>query len=651
MSILNTKVSWFKSTTNSEVQVSFPIKNFLELIRTGKYKDKIEKLREGNKDIKRTLPTIAFHGQFEYSRKASNFIEASGLIILDIDSMNPDDLEESKQEIMDSSDSVFAAMISPSGNGIKVLYYVEPDTITKDNYRSIGKEIITQFADYGDVDFLSITDTLIMTYDPNILINENAEPDIIHIKEVKIKSSELEPRDASKELWENPEDFFEVVLDQQIIQRVSSNFHFIQVAVLELAKFGFYHPANDLSFVIHYSEAHFKMSSDNKIRFLEAAELAKTYPQTRWAYDTRAKREETQEIDYSAFQDDEVGMSVYDDFDEDDEPNDELKTTEEDSDESDDGLIDYSTLYKSVIATILEGDRVGREISLENFAEVFRFRGTGILTVTGIPGHGKTEFVDQILVDLMRMYGESSYIIGFEQTPEEHIVKLSRRMMGVNITCESWDIEKNEPKFMENYKFITDHIQHYDVKKHGGKIEKALVMAAEWIQKQRRSGKDPKYVIMDPFNMLTTMGKMTGYERAEEILRQLTHFSHQMGVMVILVAHPFKMKKDEKTGEYEIPDFYSVKGSSAFFEMSYHGLTIYRTNGMVLVKVLKVKQNNLGEREAVVWFSYDKQSGRYIPCDEDGTELGGDHRDKDWISKAKIVLESIEKKRKEIAIK
>ena len=581
MSILNTKVSWFKSTTNSEVQVSFPIKNFLELIMTGKYKDKIEKLREGNKDIKRTLPTIAFHGQFEYSRKAANFIEASGLIILDIDSMNPDDLEESKQEIMDSSDSVFAAMISPSGNGIKVL------------------------------------------------------PDIIHIKEVKIKSSELEPRDASKELWEDPEDFFEVVLDQQIIQRVSSNFHFIQVAVLELAKFGFYHPANDLSFVIHYSEAHFKMSSDNKIRFLEAAELAKTYPQTRWAYDTRSKREETQEIDYSAFQDDEVGMSIYDDFDEDDELNDELKTTEEDSDESDDGLIDYSTLYKSVIATILEGDRVGREISLENFADVFRFRGTGILTVTGIPGHGKTEFVDQILVDLMRMYGESSYIIGFEQTPEEHIVKLSRRMMGVNITCESWDIKKNEPKFMENYKFITDHIQHYDVKKHGGKIEKALMMAAEWIQKQRRSGKDPKYVIMDPFNMLTTIGKMTGYERAEEILRQLTHFSHQMGVMVILVAHPFKMKKDEKTGEYEIPDFYSVKGSSAFFEMSYHGLTIYRTNGMVLVKVLKVKQNNLGEREAEVWFMYDKQSGRYIPCDEDGTELSGDHREKNWLSKVK----------------
>jgi len=108
-----------------------------------------------------------------------------------------------------------------------------------------------------------------------------------------------------------------------------------------------------------------------------------------------------------------------------------------------------------------------------------------------------------------------------------------------------------------------------------------------------------------------------------------------MGILVILIAHPFKMQKDEKTGEYNIPDFYSVKGSSAFFEMSYHGLTVYRTNGMVLVKVLKVKQNNLGEREAEVWFMYDKPSGRYIPCDEEGAELAGDHRDKNWLNNVK----------------
>lgn len=626
--ILEKKVSWFKSTKQTEVQKAFPISSFLELIKNGRYKEQIEKLRSGgDKSIKTQLPTIAFQGLFEYSRKANNFIESSGLIILDIDSMNPDDLEETKQEIMDSSDSVLATMVSPSGNGIKVLYLVEPILITKDSYRAIGKEVVSQFSDYGDVDFLSITDTLIMTYDSNILINEDVVADHVVIKEVKVEQIELPNRDASKNLFEDAEEFFEVVLDESIVDRVTSNFHYIQVAIFELAKFGFKHPNEDLSFVVNYSESHFKISGGNKTRFMEAVEVAKDLPQTKWAYDTRTPRKEVELIDYSQFQDDEEeGMTLYEDEDVD---------TQEINEDDEDGLINYSKFYDSIVEVIREGDRVGNEVSLKNFADVFRFKGTGILTTTGIPGHGKTEFVDAMLVDLARMYDESSLIIGFEQTPEEHLIKLARKMIGANITCETWWHEKNEGIFKDNYRFITDKIKHIDIKEVGGKVESILMKSASWVQNEREKGNNPRYVVIDPFNMLSVSGKVSGHEKAEEILRQLTHFSHQMGVMVILVAHPFKMKKDEKTGEYDIPDFYSVKGSSAFFEMSYHGITIYRINGMVLVRILKVKQNNLGDAGSDVWFMYDKPSGRYIPCDEEGMELDGDHREKDWLSKVK----------------
>ena len=73
MSILNTKVSWFKTTRKTEVQPPFPIDSFLKAIKGGNLKDKIGRLRNGERDIKKELPTIAFHGQFEYSRKAENF--------------------------------------------------------------------------------------------------------------------------------------------------------------------------------------------------------------------------------------------------------------------------------------------------------------------------------------------------------------------------------------------------------------------------------------------------------------------------------------------------------------------------------------------------------------------------------------------------
>ena len=161
-----------------------------------------------------------------------------------------------------------------------------------------------------------------------------------------------------------------------------------------------------------------------------------------------------------------------------------------------------------------------------------------------------------------------------------------------------------------------------------------LDIAAAQVAESRAKGGDPKYLVIDPFNMLSIKGKFSGHEKIEEILRRLTTFSHQMKVMVILVAHPFKMRKDEKTGNYEVPDFYSVKGSSAFFEMSYHGLVVYRSPGQVLVRVLKVKQNNLGRAGAEVYFDYEKAPGRYLPKDEEGNELGGDHRDRNWLELA-----------------
>lgn len=626
MSILETKVSHFKSTKSIEVAGEILIADLLQLISNETYGDKIAELRKGDKSIKTYLPTFAAHGLFKHYRKKTNFIESSGIIILDIDDVDEDEIEETKEEIMDSSDHVLAAMTSPSGNGIKVLYYVEPDLITIDSYRLIGKELVSNFEIYGDVDFLSITDCLIITSDPQMLVNEDVVPDRIMVKDPERLKGELDELDESKVLWDDPEDFFETVLLNDISEKTNNNFHFIQVAILDLKKFGFEHPKEDLTFVIDYSESIFKSSSSNKQRFLEVVEIAKGYPQLRYAYKLYLDEdiEDDEYIDYTDFKVEET--------------NDIDPKTE---DEEFDGLIDYETLFKRCLETMAEGNRVGYEVALKNLAEALRFKGSGIITVTGIPGHGKTEMVDAILIDLARLYKQQSVIAGFEQSPEEHIIKLMRKMIGADITCETYRSNKdNLPIVKENFDFVTNYFKHIDVSKIGGSINEILKYAAEIVQKQREAGEDPRYLVIDPFNMLSIKGKFSGHEKIEEILRRITHFSHQMKILVFLVAHPLKMRVDEKTGQYQVPDFYSVKGSSAFFEMSYHGFVVYRNpDGTVLVKILKVKQNNLGTTGAEVLFYYDKLPGRYIPIDEEGNELTGDHRERNWIEAYKELKE------------
>lgn len=621
MSILDTRISVFKSTTDIEVvegQID-TIGYYLKRFQDGYYAKEIEKLRSEDESSKPFLPTIAFHGLFNGYRKKDCFIEASGIIILDIDDVEESEIEEIKCEIFTENESILAVMTSPSGNGIKVLYYVDPELVNADNYRQIGKQLVSDFDTYGDVDYLSITDCLIVTHDINILVNENAVPAQIYVTEVKKKEKvDLEPLDENRKLWEDAEDFFDTVLANDIAQKTSNNYHYIQIAVFDLKKFGFEHPELDLTFVIDYAEEEFKYSRENKKRFLEVVNVAKQYSQTVWPYRVIKSKEPDDEYqDYSKYAEDDV--------------------EDEEKEVTDfEGLINYDTFFDKVIKVVKEGDRIGFETSHKEFGHIFRFKGTGILTVTGIPTHGKTEYIDSCILDLARLYGHETLVAGFEQTPEEHVIKLIRKLVGTNVTCKSWFNKSNEPKFKNAYNFVTSKIKHVDTDKSGGNVNEILEVCAKRIKRSRDEGGNPKYLVLDPFNMLSIKGKFSGHEKIEEILRRLAHFSKLMNVMIILVAHPFKMRRDEKTGVYAIPDFYSVKGSSAFFEMSYHGLVVYRpdygTN--VLVKVLKVKQNNLGQQGAMAYFDYEKNSGRYIPVDEEANELSGDHNDKDWLEKA-----------------
>lgn len=610
--ILDTKVSYFNNTVNTEVKGQITIKKALDIIKNGKLKDKIDKLRAGNKEIKINLPTVAFHGIFEFNRKKEYFIESSGIVILDIDNIKGE-IEKVKHDIMDCSDHILAVMISPSGNSLKVLYYVNPLCINAKSYRSVGIKLVEDLKVYGKIDYLSVTDCLIMTYDPKILINENCEPDFIYTKDIiVIDKVEFKKVDKTKELWTDVEDFFKTVLCKEIEKKTSNNYHFIQVAVLDLAKFGFYHPEHDLSFVVEYSENCFKQSTKNKQRFISVAALAIKYPQTEWAYKIKNSYDSEDDFyeDYSEYQ------NIKD-----------KKDIEEDL-----GIVDYSKLYNKVIENIKEGNRVGFETSHILFADKFRFKGTGILVVTGIPTMGKTEVVDSWIIDLARLYEHQTIVAGFEQSIQEHIVKLVRRFLGLDITANNWMNVKNQPIFNEAYKFVTKYIKHIDTDMVGGNISSLLEIATKYIKKSRDLGNNPKYLVLDPFNLLSLKYRGSGHEKIEEMLRRITHFSHKMKVMCIVVAHPLKMTKDEKTGQYKVPDLYSVKGSSAFFDMAYSGIVIHRrADGYVLVKILKVKQNNLGEIGAEILFMYDKSSGRYVPVDENCNEMEGDHHKKDWL--------------------
>ena len=103
-----------------------------------------------------------------------------------------------------------------------------------------------------------------------------------------------------------------------------------------------------------------------------------------------------------------------------------------------------------------------------------------------------------------------------------------------------------------------------------------------------------------------------------EYLQKIETFAKKYDVLVIVVAHPTKMYKDQQ-GKIEEPTMYNIKGGGEWYDASYHGLLIHRDydNNTVKAKVLKVKFQNLGQNQAEAHFNWDPRSGCYNPLPAD----------------------------------
>jgi len=83
--------------------------------------------------------------------------------------------------------------------------------------------------------------------------------------------------------------------------------------------------------------------------------------------------------------------------------------------------------------------------------------------------------------------------------------------------------------------------------------------------------------VIDAWNKVEHSGGRTERENIGFILSRLTQFAQQNNVLIIVIAHPTKMKKEN--GVYEQPTLYDVSGSADFRNQTHDGFCIYRYFG------------------------------------------------------------------------
>lgn len=172
-------VSCFKDAFTSESPINLPIDNVLGLIKSGKWKDKVERLRglsvEEYKKQKLFLPAVTFSGIFN-QRLDKQVAEYSRIMIIDIDNLESE-LLINLSSLLKDDEYTYAMFISPSGNGLKVLFKLTNDNPDRHKayFSAIQKHFEENYAVSIDKSGKNISRLCFVSYDPDLYINHNSK--------------------------------------------------------------------------------------------------------------------------------------------------------------------------------------------------------------------------------------------------------------------------------------------------------------------------------------------------------------------------------------------------------------------------------------------------------------------------------------------
>ena len=235
---------------------------------------------------------------------------------------------------------------------------------------------------------------------------------------------------------------------------------------------------------------------------------------------------------------------------------------------------------------------------------------------TGIPSHGKSTFTDWYVLNLIKDYGlKASWF-----TPEHSPMSLYQASLIEKTTGKNfWGKHAGRKVDRVTEEEINQYHQWADERIYLTDAVNGDFPTWDWLFekfKEQMFSFGIDIFIIDAFNKVL----LPSGERLSEIskvLTKLTHFAQSNNVMVFLIAHPTKMRKDD-AGKYGIPTLYDVSGSADFRNMTHNGYTVYRhfeddqgAEDETEFINMKTKFGFQGKMQESVRFKYFSQNGRF----------------------------------------
>ena len=235
------------------------------------------------------------------------------------------------------------------------------------------------------------------------------------------------------------------------------------------------------------------------------------------------------------------------------------------------GLYDANHFEKSVWELFEKGIGKGESTGYESVDEIYTIVPGQVTIVTGIPSSGKSEFIDQIMVNMATEKGWKFGICSFENEPRLHISKLISKRVGKPF-FKGYHERMTKHEYEAAYSFMQDHFAfvHQD---DGGLANLDSILDRLRVAVLRYGIRG---AVIDPYNFISRDARNSSEtEWISDMLTKVKAFAMGHGIHIWFVAHPTKLQRNAD-GKIPVPGGYDISGSAAWFAKADCGVTVHR---------------------------------------------------------------------------
>ena len=267
--------------------------------------------------------------------------------------------------------------------------------------------------------------------------------------------------------------------------------------------------------------------------------------------------------------------------------------------------------YRQEVLNIYSGN-IQRPIStgFPNLDEYYQVMSGTFALVTGIPNHGKSNFLDHLAINLMKKHDWKFAVFSPEHSTPNHIRRLSEKIVekpfdvGPNVRMSKEELTQAMDALDEYFYFMESEDQ---------------IPSIDWLLSKCKSAVlrfGCRGIIIDPYNEIDATrgeGKRED-EHIRDLISKCKSFCRSHNVSMWMVAHPAKMRRDE-TGAYPPPSLYDVSGSAHWNNMADVGLVVHRDfeEGNTSVITRKIREQGLYGSIGQAFFTYSISKHIYEP--------------------------------------